>query len=145
MVTGRLSLKIRRTLKAFGTGDQWNRQASAERIPDVWDAGNEAREAPSSAASPSEKCAKSGNAKIEGINGLNSQRGEVEVLVWNYQEEGVAGPSARELEYCGMPETAKKRLRRRWKRFVSNRETAMLTRHGRRLGRPEKPSGNTSS
>ena len=102
--------------------------------------GNERVRLTSSAASPSENVLNPGNAKIEGINGFATRKGrEVEVLVWNYQEEDVAGPSATvSLSIAGLPETAKKA---KMERFRVDRENSNAYTAWQKMGRPEKPSG----
>jgi xylan 1,4-beta-xylosidase len=101
--------------------------------------GNERLRLTSSAASPSENVLNPGNTKIEGINGFATRKArEVEVLVWNYQEEDVAGPSATvSLSIAGLPETAKKA---KMERFRVDRENGNAYTAWQKMGRPEKPS-----
>jgi xylan 1,4-beta-xylosidase len=100
--------------------------------------GNERVKLTSSAASPTENILNPGNAKIEGVNGIAARkRREVEVLVWNYQEEDVPGPSATvSLSIAGVPETVKKA---KMERFRVDRENSNAYTAWQRLGRPEKP------
>ena len=101
--------------------------------------GNKRVRLTSSAASPSENVLDPGNAKIEGINGFATRKErEVEVLVWNYQEEDVRGPSATvSLSIAGLPETAKKA---KMERFRVDRENSNAYTAWQKMGRPEKPS-----
>ena len=94
----------------------------------------------SGAASPSESVLNPGNARIEGLNGIAARKErEVEVLVWNYQEEDVRGPSATvSLSIAGLPETAKKA---KIERFRVDRENSNAYTAWQKMGRPEKPSG----
>ena len=102
--------------------------------------GNERVRLTSSAASLSENVLNPGNATIEGINGFATRKErEVVVLVWNYQEEDVAGPSATvSLSILGLPETAKKT---KMERFRVDRENSNAYTAWQKMGRPEKPSG----
>jgi xylan 1,4-beta-xylosidase len=102
--------------------------------------GNKRVRLTSSAASPSENVLDPGNAKVEGINGFATRKErEVEVLVWNYHEEDVLGPSAMvRLTIAGLPETAKKA---KIERFRVDRENSNAYTAWQRMGRPEKPSG----
>ena len=106
--------------------------------------GNKRVRLTSSAASPSENVLDPGNAKIEGINGFATRKErEVEVLVWNYQEEDVRGPSATvSLSIAGLPETAKKA---KMERFRVDRENSNAYTAWQKMGRPEKPSGTQYS
>jgi len=101
--------------------------------------GNERVKLTSSAASPSENVLNPGNAKIEGVNGIATRKErEVEVLVWNYLEEDVRGPSATvSLSIAGLPETAKKA---KMERFRVDREKSNAYTAWQKMGRPEKPS-----
>jgi xylan 1,4-beta-xylosidase len=102
--------------------------------------GNERVRLTSSAASPNENVLNPGNAKIEGINGFATRKErEVEVLVWNYQEEDVRGPSATmSLSIAGLPETAKKA---KMERFRVDQQNGNAYTAWQKMGRPEKPSG----
>jgi len=106
--------------------------------------GNERVRLTSSAASLSENVLNPGNATIEGINGFATRKErEVEVLVWNYQEEDVRGPSATvSLSILGLPETAKKT---KMERFRIDRENSNAYTAWQKMGRPEKPSGTQYS
>jgi xylan 1,4-beta-xylosidase len=106
--------------------------------------GNKRVRLTSSAASPSENVLDPGNAKVEGINGFATRKErEVEVLVWNYQEEDVRGPSATvSLSIAGLPETAKKA---KMERFRVDRENSNAYTAWQKMGRPEKPSGTQYS
>ena len=101
--------------------------------------GNERVKLTSSAASPKETVLNPGNARIEGVNGMAARkRREVEVLVWNYQEEDVPGPSVTvSLRIAGVPETVKKA---KMERFRVDRENSNAYTAWQKLGRPEKPS-----
>jgi xylan 1,4-beta-xylosidase len=64
----------------------------------------------SSAASPAKSVLQPGDAKIEGVDGIAARSDrELEVLLWNYQEEDL-NPSARKirLEIAGLPQASKK-------------------------------------
>jgi xylan 1,4-beta-xylosidase len=101
--------------------------------------GNERVRLTSSSASPSENVLNPLNAKIAGINGFATRKErEVEVLVWNYQEEDVRGPSATvNLNIAGLPETAKKA---KMERFRIDGENSNAYTAWQKMGRPEKPS-----
>jgi xylan 1,4-beta-xylosidase len=100
--------------------------------------GNERVKLTSSATPPSEIVLNRENAKIDGINGIAARKKrELEVLLWNYEEEDLPGPPATlNVSIAGLPEIAKKA---KVERFRIDRGNSNAYTLWQKMGRPQTP------
>jgi len=94
----------------------------------------------STAAAAAETVLHPGAEKIEGVDGMAAKgERELEVMIWNYREEDVAGPARKvRIEVTGLPETAKKAKLEEFRIDAehSNSYAAWL-----KMGSPQNPTG----
>ena len=98
--------------------------------------GTERVELTSSGAASPEAALKSG-AKIEGVDGIATRKEhEVEVLMWNYQEEDIAGaPALVALRIAGLPDALRTAS---LEEFRVDRQNSNAYTAWQKMGRPEK-------
>jgi xylan 1,4-beta-xylosidase len=93
----------------------------------------------STAAARADDVLNPGAAKIEGIDGIAAKKDrEIEVLMWNYQEEDIGGAAATlDLKISGLPGSVKKAT---LEEFRIDRENSNAYTAWQKMARPEKPT-----